>query len=277
MAINPPVIVVPTNQTASTFDPVALLNSSEQRAIIRPNNPPPGIAGWIMDVVTDEEIHLTSNITDHYTENNTTIQDNIALPPPEVSTNGLVAELLLTPTAAGAVPAPTGTTANPVDPIVEQGPPLTPQAAQTLEQNAVAAALAQSPITGANSLALYQQSQSPQQPGQTRQSNAFGFFVQLWLGRQLFTVETPWGFFNNMAMQSLSGRQGKDSRFQTQFSITFKQLRFAGNVVVSLGQIAGRAGAYLSADAPVSNQAGLGPPVDAGGFFSFATVLPPAP
>lgn len=275
--IKPPVIIVPTNQTGSAFDPIALLNSSEQRAIIRPNNPPPGIAGWIMDIVGDEEVRLTSNISDHYSENNTTIQDNIALPPPEITTAGLVAELLLTPSAAGAVPAPTGTPANPVDPIIEQGPSFTPQATQVMAQSAAAALLAIIGVTGAKSLALFQQSLAPQQPGQTRQSNAFGFFTQLWLGRQLFTVETPWGFFNNMAMQSLSGRQGKDSRFQTQFSITFKQIRFAGNVVVTVGHITGRAAAYATAAAPVNNQTGLGPPVDAGGFFSFATVLPPSP
>ena len=264
-----PVIVVPTNQTASTFDPIALLSQLQQQAIIRPNNPPPGIAGWVMDVVGDEEVRLTSNITDHYTENNTTIQDNIALPPAEITTTGLVAELLLAPTAAGAVPAPTGTPANPVDPIVEQGPSLSPQAAQTFAISAISTAAAQSPITGSSSLALYQQSQSPQQPGQTRQSNAFGFFVQLWQGRQLFTVETPWGFFNNMAMMSLSGRQSKDSRYQTQFSITFKQLRFAGNVVVTIGQIAGRAASYMDASNPVNNQAGQGGPVSPVVVFGF--------
>ncbi len=244
--VNAPVIVVPTNQTSSTFDPVALLNSSQQQAIIRPMNPPPGIAGWVMDVVGDEEVRLTSNISDHYTDNNTTIQDNIALPPAEITTTGLVAELLLTPSAAGAVDSPQNQTQGSLIPIEAFFPGFTPQAAQIIAQKAAAQINNDERILTNNTLAKFQQALSPQEPGQTRQSNAFAFFVQLWKARQLFTVETPWGFFNNMAMASLSGRQGRESRYQTQFTITFKQIRFAGSVVITAGQIVGRAAAYTA-------------------------------
>jgi hypothetical protein len=252
----PPVIVVPTTQTASVFDPIALLTAVQQAAIIRPNNPPPGIGGWVMDVVQDEEINLTANITDHYTEANVAIHDNMALPPVEVQVRGLVAELLLSPTAAGAVNAPVNPPDTSLPPIVEQGPQFTPQATQTMAQTATGNALADSNLTEHPSLAQYQQTTSPQQPGQTRQSNAFGYFVQLWQGRQLFTVETPWGFFANMALKGLTGRQGKDSRYQTEFSLTFKQIRFAGSATASIGQIAGRAADYFSASNPVVNQPG---------------------
>lgn len=251
-----PVIIVPTGSTASVFDPLALLSALQQQAVIRPNNPPPGIAGWVMDVVGDEEVTLSSAITDHFTENNRAIQDNIALPPPEISVTGLVAELLQDPAAAGAVQSPRKI-ANPIlTEIIEQGPEFTPQAAQILvlaaEANGREIATQLLPQT----LAQYEQRLSPQQPGQSRQSNAFGFFVQLWLGRQLFTVETPWGFWPNMAIKSLSGRQGRESRGQTEFSVSFKQVRFAGNVTVTVGQIAGRAGAYIQASAPVNNTLG---------------------
>lgn len=258
----PPVIIVPTGTTASVFDAVALLSQPNQQAIIRPNDPPPGIGGWVMDVVGDEEVNLSSNITDHFAEDNTTLQDNIALPPVEVEVRGLVAELLQTPNAAGAVDSSHVGGDPGLPEIVEQGPEFTAQATQDMAIAALANEATLAAITGPGSLAQYQQSISPQQPGQTRQSNAFAYFVQLWLGRQLFTVETPWGFFNNMAMKSLSGKQGKESRTQTEFSITFKQIRFAGNVTVTLGKILGRAHDYISASAPVNNTVGNGPTLD---------------
>ena len=209
-----------------------------------------------MDVVQDEEINLTANITDHYTEANVAIQDNIALPPVEVQTRGLVAELLLDPSAAEDVDAPTGAPDEALPEIEEQGPEFTPQADQQQAQNQSSQDLFAAAVAGEDSLAQYQQDLVSQQPGQTRQSNAFGYFVQLWKGRQLFTVETPWGFFANMALKGLTGRQGKDSRYQTEFSLTFKQIRFAGSATVSIGQIAGRAADYFSASSPVVNQAG---------------------
>lgn len=49
------------------------------------------------DIITDHSINISNNITDHYLENNTAIQDAIAHAPIECSINGLIGELVYVP------------------------------------------------------------------------------------------------------------------------------------------------------------------------------------
>ena len=81
--------IIPSDQPSI----YAAITTLDNKAIVRPNNPPAGIAGFLFDLQADDEIHLQSDITDHYVEDNTAIQDHIALRPEEITLKGLVAEL----------------------------------------------------------------------------------------------------------------------------------------------------------------------------------------
>lgn len=377
--------IIPSD-APSQLDIVDSLSSLEQKAIIRPNNPPPGIAGFLFDITGDEWVELRSQITDHYTEANTAVQDNIALEPEQVTVRGMVAEL------ANAAPPPQGVApvTNPLPDNVPLTPPLTagatsailsaagignlarnvgsssqalgilarraPGVASVLKafgpqiiagaQGRVAAALTaavktlQDPVnvvalntpgvalpsdaqaavgviqsvtpkiagsviqalktptnpasqqllggavaqqdaaTGQDS-SLYQlyQSKQPTPPASTRQSSAFLYFRALWSGRQLFSVETPWGIWTNMAILSLRAEQKEDSRYSTDFTVTFKKIRIAETITVQMDQLAGRNAFQTAASSPTNNgnvgQTPLPGPVKQSLLFSlFGPVTP---
>src|ERR1035437_4411399 len=54
-----------------------------------------GIAGFVFDYEGEDRLSLESEISDHYAEDNSSIQDHIALRPYKVTLRGFVSELLL--------------------------------------------------------------------------------------------------------------------------------------------------------------------------------------
>lgn len=233
--MNTAVNIIPSG-TDSVFDVIKMLSSLDRQAIVRPNNPPPGVAGYLFDIVGDESVELSSDITDHFVENNTAIQDHIALKPEQVQVRGIVAELV----SARATEDTQSTVSDPLPINPDFVPALAPGAeAQRVAQEEIAVQDASAVISG-QSLFGYYSNRTPS-PNITRQAKAFNYFRQLWLGRQLFSVETPWGYWNNMAISSIRVEQREDTRFRSDFTITFKKIRFAQDLTVSAGQLAGRA------------------------------------
>lgn len=350
--------IIPSDQP-SQLDIVESLSTLEQKAIVRPNNPPPGIAGFLFDIPGDEWVELNSQITDHYTELNTSIQDNIALEPERVTLRGVVAEL----TNSAPVNEPTSPVTDPLPDNVPLTPPLTegstssilssagianliktgissaalgvlarkapgvaslakafgPQiiagaqgriasavtsAVRTLQSPTNAAALqvsgvklpnpaqvavgviksvvpkfagsvinalktlgnpnsqqliggtvaqASAATNTSNSLLQVYEAKQPTPPRATRQSSAFLYFYALWKGRQLCSVETPWGIWANMAIASIRAEQAEGSKYATEFTVVFKKVRIAETVTVQLGQLAGRNAFQSAASTPTQN------------------------
>lgn len=348
-----PANVIPSNST-STLDVVKSLSTLDQKAIVRPNNPPPGVAGFLFDIPGDEWVQLQSDITDHYVENNTAVQDQISLAPELVTLKGLVAELMI----GNAVPDPNNAPANPLPVSTPMMPPLTPgclsdqlrdvassvltQAGQvslagvnpgaairgavqgqanqivgnlrdrvataadsavrtlfdpaniaalqnpttalpTIAQNAVnvlkaivpqkvqaivgalktlsnpssqtllaSATVGAQAVASSSLLSVYKDKQ-PTPPNTTRQSSAFLYFYNLWKSRQLFSVETAWGVWTDMAILSLRVDQTEESKDKSEFTIVFKKIRTAQDVTVQIGQLAGRNAMQATADQPTQN------------------------
>ena len=240
-------LVIPSD-SPSIYDSLSTLDS---QAIVQPNNPPPGIAGFLFDIPQDERVRLESRITDYFVEDNTTIQDNIALLPETFTVKGLIAEIIgFDPNSNSGTPQATIPDALPPNPTMT--PVFTPQATQIQAQNAQAANATSTTVQQSTSLYDYYLNKSPQPPKVTRQSSVFGYFYQLWKGRALFSVQTPWGIFNNMAILSIDALQEEDSIYKSNFTITFKKIRIAGDATVVTGNLAGRAVAQALAPAPVN-------------------------
>jgi hypothetical protein len=237
---------VPTD-SPSIFEALATLQTSNPpayNAIVRPNNPPAGIGGYLFDIPGDEEVRLRSAISRHYVESNTPISDHITLEPEMITLRGVVAELAnglpATPTQA---PAP-----NPLPVLPAMSPGLTPGQQQT--------ASATAPTQGEQASGLYQYYLSGSPAGSlTRQTNAFLFFQQAWWGRQLMSVETPWGIFLNMAIADLRVVQSKETKYLSDFTVILEKIRVAGEATVNAGQLAGR---NALQQAPVSQNGAAG-------------------
>ena len=226
-------MIVPTDSDSIYKALSGLQNTRGSVAVVRPDNPPEGIAGFIFDIRTDDSSDLESDIPDHYLEDNTAVQDHIALRPETVSVSGETGELVYTAVTTPAV-------SNIPDTL-----PLIPSLMPELSIAAAAAQLAlieavdgfNSAMAQTQSLYGYYTATFPQAAGQTKQSRIYNYFYQLWKGRQLFSVETPWGYFTNMAIQSLSAKQGESTRYITSFDITFKKIRVAQEVSVKQGLV----------------------------------------
>lgn len=232
--------IVPTD-TFSLYTALETLEDGNALlAIVRPNNPPPGIAGFVLDVVEDDSVELESQITDYFVEDNTPVQDQIALQPETVTVTGKVAELVL----AAVTPQRVVTRANPLPLVPGLLPQLAPGAQAAQDATLVGASDTKAAVEGTQTLYGYYQAYAPQQPNQTKQSMVFGYFYQLWRGRVRFSVETPYGFFTNMAIQSISSKQGPENRVVTDFSITFKKIRTVSSLLLTNGLIPGRQGFF---------------------------------
>lgn len=259
--------IVPT-EDPSVFDALAVLTQLDQQAIIRPTIPPPGIAGYVFDILEDETVQIESRITDNFIEDNTAIQDHIALAPEIVTVRGLVGELVdyvTTPSALRAVVPDVMPLNFPMVPLLSIGA----IQAQKL-RNATANSLRDSTLSSNSLYAYYDrrvaktlkltglgnfntQVLTNKRSVQTRQQQTFNFFYQLWKARMIFTVETPFGFWPNMAILSMRANQSAASRYISDFTITFKVISKVQSLTVNLGQLAGRAVSAAQGSQPTNS------------------------
>lgn len=235
--------------TAATALSNLILVSPQTVQGYQPNNPsldvnahqPPSL---LFHYEGENTVELGSDITDHYVEDNTAIQDQWALRPEKVTVHGFIGEL------------------NDVAPKALQ---VIQQAAQKLTTiSAYAPGLSESALLAYNeAFFAYQIGSNAQNAGvsawssingsqngenvigsagigpgvnlntatvsnsQTKQQVAFQQFYAYWRARWLFTVQTPWAVFQNMAIESLRAVQDERTNMITDFYIQFKLIRTA--------------------------------------------------
>lgn len=203
---------------------------------------------------------LSSDITDHYIENNTAVQDQIALKPVIITTQGFVGELNNIPPAALAL---VKTAADKLTPISAFLPSLSITAllayANALQLYQVAQSTVNSAVStwasinGNGGQSVINGSGLSSQPNQTQQQIYFQQFYGYWRSRTLFTIQTPWAIFQDMAIMSLKSVQSAETRMVTDFDITFKQMRFAATQSFAASQYSNNnnfAGRGLNQGAP---------------------------
>lgn len=227
---------------------------------------------------------IQSDITDHYVEDNYAIQDMIALKPEEYTVTGFIGELNdiipslpgdISPkfiadklTAVGAfVPGVSSTVS--AEYAKAQG---NYQAARKIGRAAVSAwSTAKNLLTGGTDQATIGATGLIEGSGvQNRQQTAYQQFYGYWRARTLFSVQTPWALFQNMAIKSMRAVQNPETNKVTDFTITFKMIRRAKSLSAgqaALGQFFQGRGAAQAAQ-PVNNGSTTGKP-----GFSFADNL----
>jgi len=62
---------------------------------------------------------------------------------------------------------------------------------------------------------------------ESKQAAAYQYFKALWASRQLITIETPWEYLGNMAVESVSVSTDRNTRFISDISLTLKEIRIA--------------------------------------------------
>lgn len=189
----------------------------------------------------EQSIILESDITDHYIEDNTAVADQIALKPERYTVRGYIGELNnVAPTFLEPVRAAAEKLTN----IGAYAPQVSVTAAlayaeafflyQTSKNVANAAVSAWKTIsnlsTGGQAQTVISSSGIKVGNAQNEQQMAFQQFYGYWRNKNLFTVQTPWAVFQNMAIERIRPTQFDESRMVTEFEITFKMIRVASTI-----------------------------------------------
>ena len=195
-----------------------------------------GLGGFVFDIEGESIAQLTADITDHYTEDNLAVQDHIARKPKSITLKGYQGEVTYSP--AG----------NSVAPIIESVAQKLTTISSFLPQISTATAQLQtayesgSGLSGLQNLSLSSAtdiyslvknaigafaSDTP------RQQQAYIYFKSLWETGTLMGIQTPWEFLPNMAIESITAIQAEGSRYVSDFSVKYKQMRFAQTVNTS--------------------------------------------
>lgn len=221
-----------------------------------------GIAGFVFDYEGDDQITLESDITDHFAEDNSSVQDHIALKPYRIVLRGFVSELTLPATSQGFFGALTTLQQN-IGSVPAYLGKYTPQSLQKLQGSASKAISQVQNYANEASQYLNQAKNLATLFGgatgaPTRQQQAFGILSSLRDQRQICNVLTPWCFLPGMAIESLVMIQPKESKTRTDIAVTMKQMRFVDvqSAQNTTGTHAGRAGSMYQSKTSLGLTAG---------------------
>jgi|DEB0MinimDraft_6_1074348.scaffolds.fasta_scaffold11168_3 hypothetical protein len=181
-----------------------------------------GIAGFEFDIFEEHKSELQAEITDHFVEDNSTRQDHIAIKPERFTLRGFVGELV--DRQAGAKSEITElaeklTIINSYIPIVTS---FAKQLNDTIEANKVSVvdSVDETIGTGVDLFQAYKELNPPD----TLQAKGYNFFQALFRAKQLVSVETPFGFKSDYAIENVIATQG-DNKYISEFSVVLKEFR----------------------------------------------------
>lgn len=211
-------------------DDLDLLFASFNQYVVSPLNAF-GLGGFLFDVEGEEINTLTSEITDHYLEDNTTIQDHIAVRPTKITLKGYVGELVYN-NSDGGVGGALATLTQKLTTLDQYLPQLSAAATQ-LKGSIDAGNLGNLGNISVSDAANYWALVQNLAPSSTKQMQAYSYFKALWQQKILVGVQTPFEFLTNMAIESIVAVQPENSKFIADFSITLKQIRTVSELSVT--------------------------------------------
>lgn len=207
---------------------LSIINSA--RALISSDTLKPGIDGFLFDIQDTDEVSLTSQVTDSYTEDNSAIADHITLEPIKITLTGVVVELVQETSNYEKFLQET------IDRLKPLGI-LSPGMSASAQEHLTEATRLKSAANSA--LNIYNNLTDPDGAGRTKQEKAYSTLENKWLNRARITVQTTWKTFKNMIIESITFNQGEETKHQTNITITFKEVRTVG-VLTNKGNLAGR-------------------------------------
>jgi len=199
---------------------------AKAQAILAPRDAK-GIGGFVFDIPTRESIELRTDITDHFTESGSYINDHAVDQPVKITVSGFIGELFIG--APEGLEGLTGELSNKLTALTGFTGAYTPQALRTL-QNAVTKAdqaiqnINNSIQRGKNFLDFLEGAESV---FLKRQKEAFTTLDALRRSRSILAVTVPWAYYPSMMIESISVSQGEDTQFWSDFTVVLKEVRFA--------------------------------------------------
>jgi hypothetical protein len=163
---------------------------------------------------------LQAQITDHVVEDNTMLQDHIALSPIKITLTGKVSELVL---VRSKLQKYAETALNALSSVGVLSPALSVSASQALSKAIRDKEAVDKTIAKFNNLKEVVAGNTVK----TKQQEYYLEIKQWFYGRGLFTVQTPWETLENMAIESVSFDQDETTVEWTTVTVTMKQITLA--------------------------------------------------
>lgn len=182
-----------------------------------------GLGGFIFDIEEGTTLNSQSIITDNFVEDNTAVQDHIAVQPLKVTLRSRVGETVFRSAE---------TIEDFIEEVIQKLTILDsylPKLAQAEQQIRDLAGTDIATLTTEkinDLLDLWSLSKNLINMN-SRQQQAYLFFKALQEKKILTSVQTPFEFLTNMAIESIAATQDADSKFVSTFTITLKQIRTA--------------------------------------------------
>lgn len=190
-----------------------------------------GIAGFVFDIVEDEVVELGSYITDHYVETGSPVQDHIALKPERITVRGLMGEY------KHIISGKQSFLEKATQKLVTLSTYLTPlsNAANsiynTLNDTKSLSDLSLESVGGLG-MDLFKAYRDINIP-QNEQQKAFIYFEGLRNARTTFTIQTPFRYYTDMAIETIRARQAGNTVDLSNFEVTFKKIRYVNTDIIS--------------------------------------------
>lgn len=217
---------------ANNFD---LITEAVNKFIVTPLNAF-GLGGFVFDIEGDTTMNLSTDITDHYLEDNRTVQDHIAVRPKRVILKSYVGELVYREDTQSNTPVQQ--VVRKLTTVSQFLPTLSQAATQAKEfidsKRASTLSLGDITLESVNkTLDYWSAVKNIAGAIGNNQQAAYQYFKALMEQKILTSVQTPYEFLPNMAIESIVAIQSEKSRYISDFSITLKQIR----MVQELGSI----------------------------------------
>ncbi len=203
-----------------------ILANSVNQYIVTPVNAF-GLGGFVFDNEGETSINLTSEITDHYLEDNSAIQDHISIRPKKLTLKSYVGELVYREDDASNTFVQK--VVQKLTTLASYLPTLTTAATQAIdfikEEKVSDFSLGNVTLETVNKTTDYWAFIKNLGNQASRQQQAYMYFKALQEGKFLVSVQTPFEFLNNMAIESVLAVQSENSKYISDFSIVLKQIR----------------------------------------------------
>lgn len=200
------------------------IQTSLNQFIVKPINAF-GLGGFVFDSEGTSTVNLYSEITDHYTEANIAIQDHIAIAPQKITLKGYVGEVVYRTDQTNNTSLQKAvrklTTLTNYLPVLTTG---VKQAMSVLKGETTLDNIKPSDVNKVVDLWALTKNLNP---GASKQQQAYLYFKALFEQKILVSVQTPFEFMTNMAIESITAIQTEDTKYITDFAITLKKIRVA--------------------------------------------------
>jgi hypothetical protein len=202
------------------------------KALLSPDDSIEGIDGLMFDIPESESLSLKAQITDHFVEDNSAMQDHIAISPISVTLTGKVAEVVMEKSALMAYAQSVLTTLQSLSTIA---PALSQSAAKYLKYAMQAKAASDAALARyRNAAALFEDKATA-----SKQKKYYKKIKGMFDSRGIFTVQTPWVTLKDMAIENVNFEQDESTKDWSTVSVTLKQMQFA-KTKTNTGKLEGR-------------------------------------